>query len=237
MSLLCLQVNVVFDDFVSAKLSVLAKSADLAFLLLLEILDWDVAADKESNFDTVLGLKINLPEFQFGRVFFCNTQSRQKELVATVESHLTSETLPQKNGERLRRRLQFAEAQISGKVAGMAFKQVTRHVLRGGGLLDIDTREVLSALKKRVSSANLRCIFAHSLSALHIYVDASCDDGCVGLGGVLINSLGNPLGYFSIFASEGGQEPSQLDQRQTSSLSTSRLWPSWQKNCGHRAIQ
>ena len=98
--------------------------------------------------------------------------------------------MARKEGERLRGRLQFAEAQISGKVACRAYKRLFRFILEGGGPLTDEVRATLLTLRDRVNFAP-RYVCANLLNLMHIYVDASCEGTKVGLGGVVIN-VGRP---------------------------------------------
>ena len=203
--LLWVHISVYFDDYVSAEIEVLSKLCDLCVSSTFKLLGWTTSTDKEHPFDSVakvLGLKINLEESRVGRIFMCNTEARQQELCDSISEVLEANSLGRKTGERLRGRLQFAEAQIAGKVAGMAYKQLTRFVCAGGGSLDEPTTAALLTLRDRVNFGSPRCISTNMMNTLHIYVDASCEGDQVGLGGVLINEQGTRLGYFSEFASE-----------------------------------
>ena len=83
------------------------------------------SSDKENPFGSiakVLGLKINLEDARLGKIYMCNTESRQQELFESLSAVLEKSFLSRKDGERLRGRMQFAEAQIAGKAAGLAAK-------------------------------------------------------------------------------------------------------------------
>ncbi|CAE7198396.1 ubiad1 [Symbiodinium natans] len=198
-------INVYFDDFVGVELAPLARLFDIGVCLVFRLLGWDVAEDKESVFDScakVLGLKFDLSESRLGRITLCNTESRRDEIFEALSDILSSGYLPQKDGERIRGRLQFAENQIAGKIAGTAYKQLSRFVLRGGGHLDECTRVALLRLRDRVNFSPPRVICANILTTMHLYVDASCEGDNVGLGGVLVNEVGSKMGFFSERASE-----------------------------------
>ncbi|CAE7532349.1 unnamed protein product [Symbiodinium natans] len=198
-------INVYFDDFVGVELAPLARLFDIGVCLVFRLLGWDVAEDKESVFDScakVLGLKFDLSESRLGRITLCNTESRRDEIFEALSDILSSGYLTQKDGERIRGRLQFAENQIAGKVAGTAYKQLSRFVQRGGGHLDECTRVALLRLRDRVNFSPPRVICANILTTMHLYVDASCEGDNVGLGGVLVNEVGSKMGFFSDRASE-----------------------------------
>ena len=201
--LLWVHISVFFDDFVAAEIEPLAKLCDMAVSLAFSLLGWTTSSDKENPFGSiakVLGLKINLEDARLGKIYMCNTESRQQELFDSISGVLERNFLNRKDGERLRGRLQFAEAQIAGKAAGLAYKQLTRFLCNGGGPLDDATKTALLMLRDRVNYGIPRCISANTLNSLHIYVDASCEGDKVGLGGVIINERGTRFGHFSEFA-------------------------------------
>ena len=113
-----MHISVFFDDFVAAEIEPLAKLCDMAVSMAFNLLGWTTSSDKENPFGSiakVLGLKINLEDARLGKIYMCNTESRQQELFETISGVLEKNFLSRKDGERLRGRLQFAEAQIAGK--------------------------------------------------------------------------------------------------------------------------
>ena len=95
---------------------------------LFTLLGWATSSDKVSQFDTiaqVLGLKINLAETSLGFIYFENTEHRREQLIIAVSGIIESSFVSRKDAERLRGRLQFAEQQISGKKAGIAFQELS----------------------------------------------------------------------------------------------------------------
>ena len=134
----------------------LSKLAEMGVSLLFKLLGWDVSSDKETCFDSiakVLGLKIDLSDSRLGKIYFRNTDSRRDELFDSLSKILEEGRLARKDGERLRGRLQFAEAQISGKVACRAYKRLSRFILQGGGPLTDEVRATLLTLRDRVNFA------------------------------------------------------------------------------------
>ena len=86
------------------------------------------------------------------------------ELVDAMSKHFEQKYLSRKDGERLRGRLQFAGTQVSGNVAMMAYKQLSRHVLAGGGQLDDGTQAAVLTLRDQINFAPPRCINARVLT-------------------------------------------------------------------------
>ena len=197
--------GVYFDDFIGSEEPCLARLFELCADGLFMLLGWATSSDKASKFDTiaqVLGLKINLAEASLGFIHFENTEHRREQLIITIDGIIESSFLSRKDGERLRGRLQFAEQQISGKKAGLAFKEVSKHVSSGGGRLGPGTLSALTFLKEHVASAPARCIADRSCFTWHLYVDTSNDDSKSGIGGILIAETGAFIGHFSEYLDE-----------------------------------
>ena len=204
-SVFMLHWGVYFDDFIGSEEPCLSRLFELCADGLFMLLGWATSSDKASKFDTiaqVLGLKINLAEASLGFIYFENTEHRREQLIITIDGIIESLFLSRKDGERLRGRLQFAEQQISGKKAGLAFKEVSKHVSSGGGRLGPGTLGALTFLKEHVASAPARCITDRSCFTWHLYVDASNDDSKSGIGGILIAETGAFIGHFSEYLDE-----------------------------------
>eukprot|EP00439_Symbiodinium_sp_Y106_P026797 s7287_g3.t1 len=129
------------------------------------------SSDKENPFGSiakVLGLKINLEDARLGKIYMCNTESRQQELFESLSAVLEKSFLSRKDGERLRGRMQFAEAQIAGKAAGLAAKLASSGTAQeplffiGAVRSDLGMEPVTGAERPAVE----RCAAAHPLQAL-----------------------------------------------------------------------
>ena len=129
-----------------------------------------------------------------------NTASRCDELRDTISAILERGTLARKECERLRGRLQFASNQVAGKKAGLAFKVLSRHLRTRQTSVDDELRTALLFLRDRFLEGPPRAPSANVLHLWHVYVDASCDNDWIGLGGVLISDSGARVGYFSEWA-------------------------------------
>ncbi|CAE7469829.1 unnamed protein product, partial [Symbiodinium microadriaticum] len=131
-----------------------------------------------------------------------NPHKKREELRGNISSILEQGTLPKKECERRRGRLQFASNQIAGKRAGRAFKALTRHLMSNRSALCDDLKLALLFLRDCFLDGPPRSLNANILHLWHIYVDASCDDNKVGLGGVLISEQGSKVAYFSQWAED-----------------------------------
>ena len=203
---LLMHLSVYFDDFVGAEIEPLSKIYEMCLDMLFKVLGWGTSKNKEHPFGTlakVLGLEINLRDAKLGWVYLSNTPERQKEVFDFVSEILDQGFLKKKDGEKLRGRLQFAECQISGRGAGMAYKKLTGFIRDGAGYLDDEARSTLLTLRDRILHAPSRCVSQNLCNTMHLYVDASCEKRKVGLGGVLVNETGTKIGFFSEWASDG----------------------------------
>ena len=63
----------------------------------------------------VLGVQLDLQQSGDRLCLITNTAERVSELVSDIEEVLKSNSLPRREGERLRGRLQFASSQIFGR--------------------------------------------------------------------------------------------------------------------------
>ena len=203
--ILLLAWSVYYDDFVSCEAPPLSRISDLCAESLFRLLQWDTSPDKPTTFGSiakVLGLEFDLGDTRLGRFYMRNTSSRREELRGNISSILEQGTLPKKECERRRGRLQFASNQIAGKRAGRAFKALTRHLMSNRSALCDDLKLALLFLRDCFLDGPPRSLNANILHLWHIYVDASCDDNKVGLGGVLISEQGSKVAYFSQWAED-----------------------------------
>ena len=202
-TMLLLMWSVYYDDFVGGEIPPLSRLFDVCAETLFMLLGWDTSPDKPSTFGgiaKVLGLEFDLRESQLGRFYMRNTTSRCEELRDTISIILERGTLARKECERLRGRLQFASNQVAGKKAGLAFKVLSKHLRTRQTSVDDELRAALLFLRDSFLEGPPRALSANILHLWHVYVDASCDNDKIGLGGVLISDTGVRVGYFSEWA-------------------------------------
>ena len=127
-----------------------------------------------------------------------NTEDRVEELVKDIGDILTSKLFTRAEGERLRGRLQFASSQVFGRKFRRPLKTLSNHVTQGRKSVSDQTMKCLADISQLLQENTPRRISASHLEVLHIYVDASFDvSSYSGLGGVVINMLGEQLSFFS----------------------------------------
>ncbi|OLP75959.1 hypothetical protein AK812_SmicGene44172 [Symbiodinium microadriaticum] len=203
--ILLLTWSVYYDDFVSCEVPPLTRMSDLCAESLFRLLQWDTSPDKPTTFGSiakVLGLEFDLGDTRLGRFYMRNTANRRDELRGNISSILEQGSLPRKECERLRGRLQFASNQIAGKGAGRAFKVLTKHLVNNRSAVGDDLKHALLFLRDCFLDGPPRSLNANILHLWHVYVDASCDDNKVGLGGVLVSEQGSKVAYFSEWAAD-----------------------------------
>ncbi|CAE7512822.1 ubiad1 [Symbiodinium sp. CCMP2592] len=201
---LALMWSVYYDDFVGNEVPPLTRLFDLCAESLFQILGWDTSPDKPTIFGgvaKVLGLEFDLRESYLGNFYMRNTTTRRDELRESLSSIIEKGVLARKDCERLRGRLQFAANQIAGKKAGIAFKTLSKHLAERSPNIGDNLRAALLFLRDSFLEGPPRALSANVLHLWHVYVDASCDNDRIGLGGVLISDNGTKVGHFSEWAS------------------------------------
>ena len=195
-----IHICVYFDDYICMEEVALAKLTEKCVEIIFALLGWETADDKDNVFSyssKVLGLEIDLRDAKLGYAAMRNTPARTSELRDSISEILEAGFLARKDGERLRGRLQFASNQIAGRQAGSAFKQLSAFIGGGGGRLHDSVTSALLHLRDIMLESRPRRIDGNITSVFHLFVDAAHETTWSGLGGVLINERGNPVGYFS----------------------------------------
>ena len=203
MRLFLLHWNVYFDDFICTEYSSLLRLTDMCVCNFFSMLGWEISDDKDSVFSACakfLGIEIDLTSARLGSFTLQNTEKRRDELVTMLSDIIEKRQLLHKEGASLRGRLVFAEAQLAGRQAGLAFHQLTQHVLAGKVHIDDDVLESLRFLKERLIEGKPRMVTWDLGETIHIYVDASYEPTSPypgGIGGVLVLPGGQVSRHFS----------------------------------------
>lgn len=143
-------------------------------------------------------MHLDLKDAKLGAVQVCNTPERVEELTAEIDKVLADKTLSRRDGERLRGRLHFSNAQLFGRTMKQSLRDLGKHITSGRKALADPTIEAQNILQASLSANKLRLISGKLSDHVHIYVDASYDpDGFTRIGGLCVNSSGEVLGFFS----------------------------------------
>ena len=197
-----------FDDYVSFCREEHVNNTGVAVELLFKLLGWKFAeeGDKAESFATefgALGIRIILDESTTGVVKFTNTTKRSEELMSTIDAILSKGSMTLVEAQRLRGRMQFMDGQLFGRLGKLCMREVTNHTLTPGVTrLCKRTSDALRRFAIFLEHAEPRKLHLSSDTVWYIYTDAcfeptSIDWKC-GLGGVLVNPLGQIEAFFSV---------------------------------------
>eukprot|EP00435_Cladocopium_sp_Y103_P070991 s38_g36.t1 len=195
-----------FDDFITLAREAESKTVDIAAAQFFKLLGWEVASgDKDKPFAMVfkaLGVEIDCTECRNGRVMFSNTQKRVSELVSSIDHVLQSRSMTTHEAQVMRGRMQFAKSQIFGRSARLCLGAVTSHAF-SDTVPDVSERTIsaLACFKASLLTAKPREVTPSWNLPMFLFTDASFSpedkNWPCGLGGVLVDSLGNQVAAMS----------------------------------------
>ena len=190
-----------FDDFLSVTTKDLTRHTEICISTFFHLLGCDLSTDKlvpYSECCKVLGVELAFYKTPEGVFEVRNTPERAEELTSAIQAILRAGTLKRAEGERLRGRLQFASNQLFRRRFRNCLRELNAHLARGLHRLNPDLEASLQTMAHLLSSNAPRQVDANFMEWVHLYVDASFDsDGYSGVGGVLFDSTGRALGFFS----------------------------------------
>ena len=188
-----------YDDFVVTSPPSLAASTSLAVEALFKLTGWAFAEDGKkcmpfSSSCQALGVLIDLSDSCKGRAFISNTCSRVDELSAALDGVINDGSITQVEARRLKGRMQFAEAQLFGRVGKRCIRTLTDASEGRGKRLDDSDILFLELFSDFLKTGPPREISSSTSESLHIFTDACYEKdsttwGC-GIGGVAISSCG-----------------------------------------------
>ena len=119
-----------YDDFIAYSRPKLAGNTDATVSTLFKLLGWAFAesGDKCVPFSSsceALGVSFDLSASSKGYASICNTAGRVDELCADLDNVLREGTLSSKQAQRLRGRMQFADAQLFGRTGKRCLKSLS----------------------------------------------------------------------------------------------------------------
>lgn len=197
-----------YDDYVTFSLAENASNTESTVRLLFELLGWNYAveADKGCGFDltfSALGIVVDLNSFSDGFVEFCNTEKRAKELSETIQCFVESGSMNLLESQRLRGRMQFADGQLFGRTGQLCLRAVSNHGFSGRGpRIPTDCINALIRFQSFLHENKPRRIMVASAMTWYVFTDAcyepTSDVWPCGIGGVIYNSHGIPVEFFSL---------------------------------------
>eukprot|EP00435_Cladocopium_sp_Y103_P017156 s916_g4.t1 len=133
---ICLKLDVVlacyFDDFVCLSTPILARSAELTFETLLDLLGWrfDRTGEKATELGSsvsALGVVVNLEKIAEGLLEVQNTEKRKQDVCAQIAKALDEGVLTSQAAASLKGRLGFAEGQLFGRATRRLINELGAH--------------------------------------------------------------------------------------------------------------
>ena len=195
--------TVFFDDYTSVVSSSDSSSSEAAFVLLMRILGWKVAADKGQPFARLfqsLGISFLLPRSPTDPVQVSNTDQRRKELASVCLSILRNSRASPHKCSVFAGRLRWMEGQTFGRLGRKFF----RTILAAGDppsdcrrrRLDASLRQAFDWILCNVPKAAPKCFWQPTGKSFQLFTDGSFESGRGEMAGVLCRGSGHPWQFW-----------------------------------------
>ncbi|CAE7700800.1 unnamed protein product [Symbiodinium sp. CCMP2592] len=165
---------------------------------------------KATDFDytfAALGLQYDLTRFNEGVVIIRHTEARTAELVETLEGILRDAVLRPKDAEVLRGRMHWFTSYLFGRAPCEAMRQISLRAqcMDSCTRLTDDLTEAIQTLLRYVVDSRPLELRQTTGRELYVFTDGSYEPTAekrAGIGGVLYDSAGTPLSFFSAQVNE-----------------------------------
>ena len=195
-----------YDDYIVFSTPDLVRSSELTAAALFELLGWDFAKEGRKCIPfgdacDALGVVFNLQASSTGIAHISNTASRVEEIVAEIIRVTGAGSITLPDAQKLRGRMQFAEAQLYGRT-GKRCLQALRDACCRKRTKFVD-HEILSLrlFAKMLEMGKPRVITWDKRDPLVIFTDACYErdarDLVYGLGAVLVDKYSGCKRFFS----------------------------------------
>ncbi|CAE7672319.1 SLC24A2 [Symbiodinium sp. CCMP2592] len=183
-----------YDDYPVVTPSLLGNSTAAAFTSVMRLLGFRIADDKDKPFSTrseTLGVVIDTSAEDMSGVSVCNKPSRSQAIAAAIEEIITRGHVAPRELPSLFGRLQFAEAQILGRMGRLAIHDLRSLERCSAARVNLTAQhlEALLLLKERVVSGAPRTVSASAAtSPIVIFTDGCFEPDAAnpaGVGGVM----------------------------------------------------
>ena len=168
---------------------------------LFTLLGWETSSDKDAGFSClarVLGVVVSFSDIKAGLLSVSNTEHRKKDVAALIDKMVNTGLASAHEVAVLRGRLMFADNQVFGRRSKQCFLTLTRASARKKQVaVKGDLLHALLFLRDRVLLGEPRRIEAKVRKKLCIFTDASHEAEGGGLGGIMYDSAGQILEWFS----------------------------------------
>lgn len=184
-----------FDDYISVCEPSLSVNTEQTIIALFKLTGWVFAEEGDkchpySQQCEALGVVFNMGPSSLGRAFVSNTDKRIEELCSEIAGVLSSGTLGRKQAQRLRGRMQFADAQLFGRTGKRCLKVLSDFAEGHRFRLLPKDRLFLNLFRELLTLNKPREVNAFDLDNVLIFTDACYDSGSdswpCGIGGVLL---------------------------------------------------
>ena len=179
-----------YDDYPVFAPSCLATSTMTAMVGLVKLLGFEYSADKLHEFGLVsamLGVEVDCTNWKSGRITVKNKESRCREITELVSGlseggHLTSREFLSIVG-----RLQFAEAQVMGRMGKLALSRIRSWMSQQRILVTRELLEEFKLLAERFRREKPREVpMLVDAKSVLVFTDGASEADCHTVGGVLV---------------------------------------------------
>ena len=202
--------TVFFDDYTAVVSSLDTSSAEAAFVLLMRILGWKVAVDKDKPFSCLfhsLGIALLLPRSPTDPVQITNTEERKRDLAATCLRLLRNGRVSPHECSVFAGRLRWLEGQTFGRLGRKFFRTV---LSAGEPPSDFRRTKLSQALQEafewilnNVPKAPPKCFWQPCGKTFQLLTDGSFENGRGCMAGVLCRGSGHPWQYWRAEVPQG----------------------------------
>ena len=202
--------TVFFDDYTALVSSLDTSSAEAAFVLLMRILGWKVAVDKDKPFSCLfhsLGIALLLPRSPTDPVQITNTEERKRDLAATCLRLLRNGRVSPHECSVFAGRLRWLEGQTFGRLGRKFFRTV---LSAGEPPSDFRRTKLSQALQEafewilnNVPKAPPKCFWQPCGKTFQLFTDGSFENGRGCMAGVLCRGSGHPWQYWRAEVPQG----------------------------------
>ena len=129
-----------------------------------------------------------------------NTEKRISDLTQQLQQVLQQRSLNRHETLKLKGRLGFADGFLHRRLGALVLKRLVDHAYSFSNVVDSELAAVLELMIKRLQCAGPKRVDANTVNEWSIFTDASFETelGSGGLGGVLVDCLGNCRAWFSL---------------------------------------
>ena len=192
-----------YDDFVLASPDCLQLSSANSMEMLFLLTGWSFARDgkKATAFGRhceALGVHFDLESSGEHILRVNNTCKRVTEICDQIQLVFRDKKMDKKLALQLRGRLGFADTYLHGRFGALLMKHLIDHAYSSTTQVSDELFHVLTALFIRLRDNKAKEVKISPTNHKYlIYTDASYEDGAGGIGGVLIDSSGCVVSWFS----------------------------------------